>query len=276
MDLTISEQLCYSTVRIECEYSDGTYGTGTGFFFEFLKDPVLHRSVPVVITNKHVINNAKIGRLIMTKADDNNNPIDTQHYQLTINNFEALWRKHPNENIDLCAMPLVPLLQQSRKDLQRLFFLKLDPSIIPNKDQLKELSAMEEIIMVGYPNGIWDNVNNKPILRKGITATHPNLDYCGKREFLIDAACFPGSSGSPVFILNENGYTDRRGTINIGNTRFYFLGVLYAGPQHTAEGEIRIIDVPISQKSIILSSIPNNLGIIIKSEKILELENLFK
>jgi hypothetical protein len=35
-------------------------------------------------------------------------------------------------------MPLVSPLATSRKDLQRLFFLKLNPSIIPNKDQLKE------------------------------------------------------------------------------------------------------------------------------------------
>lgn len=36
--------------------------------------------------------------------------------------------------------------------------------------------------------------------RRGITATNINFDYNGKKEFVIDAACFPGSSGFPVFI----------------------------------------------------------------------------
>lgn len=35
MDLSISEQLQYSTVRIECEHSDGGVSTGSGYFFKF-------------------------------------------------------------------------------------------------------------------------------------------------------------------------------------------------------------------------------------------------
>ena len=76
---------------------------------------------------------------------------------------------------------------------------------------MDEIDAIEDIIFIGYPNGIWDSVNNMPILRKGSTATHPCLNYNGKKEFMIDAACFPGSSGSPVLIFNENGYKDKKG-----------------------------------------------------------------
>lgn len=35
-NLSMSEQLMYITVRIECQYANGTSGTGTGFFFRFL------------------------------------------------------------------------------------------------------------------------------------------------------------------------------------------------------------------------------------------------
>jgi len=58
--------------------------------------------------------------------------------------------------------------------------------------QLGELSAIEDIIMIGYPDGIWDSINNQPIIRRGITATQPKNNFNGKQEFLIDAACFPG------------------------------------------------------------------------------------
>jgi len=66
--------------------------------------------------------------------------------------------------------------------------------------------------MVGYPIGLWDEKNNYPIFRKGITATHPANDYNGKSEFMIDAACFPGSSGSPVYIIDELNYVDKKVT----------------------------------------------------------------
>lgn len=275
MELSLTEKLSYSTVRIECQYTDGSSGTGTGYFFKFKDNKEDNTHIPVVITNKHVIKRSKEGRLIFTKANEQEEPIDTEHFNLYFDNFESFWRKHPDANIDLCAMPIAPFLNEAKSRKEKLFYIPLDMSLIPSRKQLSELTAMEEIVMIGYPNGIWDSVNNKPIFRKGVTATHPALDYNGKKEFMIDAACFPGSSGSPVFMLNEGGYQDKKGNVYMGRSRIFLLGTLYAGPQHTATGEIKIIEVPTSQKPIALSSIPNNLGLIIKSEKIKELETLF-
>ena len=145
-------------------------------------------------------------------------------------------------------------------------------SFLPTADELEDLSALEEILMIGYPNGIWDATNNMPILRRGITATHPNIDYEGRKEFLIDAACFPGSSGSPVFLFNTSAWTDRKGNTMMGGPRVKLLGLLYAGPQHTATGEVRIVTVPTQQRAIALSSIPNNLGLVIKAARLREMD----
>ena len=276
MNLSISEQLTYSTVRIECQYSDGNSGTGTGFFFRLLDNKENGTHIPVVIINKHVINGAIKGRLLFTKAQENNEPNDREHFNAYFDDFESFWRKHPNPQVDLCAMPIAPFLLEAEKRNEKLFFIPLDMSLLPTQEQLDQFSALEEILMIGYPNGIWDSVNNKPIFRKGVTATNPNFDYNGKKEFMIDAACFPGSSGSPVFIFNEGGYRDKRGNTYLGATRVILMGVLYAGPQHTTTGEVRIIDVPTSQRPIAISTIPNNLGLVIKSERIAELEKLFK
>jgi len=276
MNLSVSEQLAYSTVRIECEYSDNSMGTGTGFFFKFLDNKENDLHVPVVITNKHVIRNATKGRLIMTTANENSKPNDKDHFQGFFNDFENIWRLHPDNDVDLCAMPIAPFLNKAKEKNKVLFYIALDKKLIPSAQQMEQLSALEEILMIGYPNGIWDKINNKPIFRKGITATNPNFDYNGKKEFLIDAACFPGSSGSPVFIFNEGGHRDKKGNMYIGASRVLLLGVLYAGPQHTVEGEIKIIDMPVSQKPIAISTVPNNLGLILKAERILELEGLFK
>lgn len=270
MNFSITEQLQYSTVRIECEHIDGSKGTGTGYFFKFKESTEDSSYVPVVITNKHVIEGAKRGIFILTKMDQQGNPLDTEHFKLEIENFESYWRKHPDSEVDLCAMPLAPILNMTEFKGESFFIIYLDKSLIPSNAQLEELSALEEIVMVGYPNGIWDSTNNKPIFRKGVTATHPFFDYNGEKEFMIDAACFPGSSGSPVFLLNEGGYRDKKGNMYIGATRLYLLGTLYAGPQHTATGEIEIINIPISQKPIAISRIPNNLGLVIKSSRILK------
>ena len=133
---------------------------------------------------------------------------------------------------------------------------------------MKSLGGIEDITMIGYPNGIWDVRNNMPIVRRGITATNPKHDYNGLPLFVIDCACFPGSSGSPVLIFNQGGYMDAQGNMNLGGSRVLLLGVLFAGPQHVAEGEIATIDVPLQQLSISLSKIPNNLGFVVKARKL--------
>ncbi len=275
MKLTLTEQLAYATVRIECKTKENQSFTGTGYLFRFKLNEETGSYIPVVITNKHVVRNAYEGRIIFSKADEQGNPDDRNHFGLFLSNFENMWRMHPDADVDLCAMPIAPFLNQAESTNQKLFFRSLDTSFIPSASQLSELSVMEEIIMVGYPNGIWDSVNNKPIFRKGVSATHPNLDYNGKKEFMIDAACIPGSSGSPVFLINENGYSDRNGNTYLGAKRIFLLGTLYAGPQLTTEGEIRVVDVPTAQRAFALSRIPINLGLVIKSSRILELENLF-
>ena len=275
MEFTISEKLSYSTVRIECTFEKGETGTGTGFFFNFLDNKENSEHAPVIITNKHVIEGAKSGKIIFTKANDKGEPIDTEHLPVDFKNFEKHWIFHDSVDVDLCALPIATILNQLNEIKQRVFYIPLTKDLLPTKETIEDTTALEEILMVGYPNGIWDTHNNKPIFRRGITATHPKFNYCGKEEIMIDAACFPGSSGSPVFILNEGVYRTKNIGLSAGD-RIIFLGILYAGPQHNAEGEIEIVDVPTLQKPVAISRIPNNLGLIIKSERLFGLERKLK
>lgn len=275
MNLHISEQLSYATVRIECITNDNYISTGSGFIFNFKDNEQQNTQIPVLITNKHVIRNTKEGKIIFSQKNAHGEADDKNHFSVSIKGFEKLWIMHPDEDVDLCAMPIGPLVHQAAELNQELFYVSLSTALIPNGEQLNSLSAMEEIVMVGYPNGLWDSVNNKPIFRKGVTATHPRLDYNGKKEFMIDASCIPGSSGSPVFLVNENGYSDRNGNMYLGAKRVMLLGILYAGPQLTTQGEIKVFDVPTAQRAFSVVNIPINLGLVIKSERILELENVF-
>ena len=270
-NLSPSEQLTYSTVRIECQLQVGDSSTGTGFFYRFAESGDSY--IPAIVTNKHVVEGTQRGKFHLNLADSNGQPLVANHVSFSFDNFQSYWLAHPDPNVDLCIMPIAPLLNQAEAEGKRVFFITLDKSLIPTQEELTALTALEEIIMIGYPNGIWDAVNNMPIIRRGITATHLNLDYEGKKEFMIDAACFPGSSGSPVFLYNVGSYAVKSGATVIGS-RIKLLGVLYAGPQHTATGEIQIVNVPTQQRAIAFSRIPNNLGLVIKSQRLLDFDSV--
>lgn len=267
MDLSITEQLIHNTIRIVTDV-----GTGTGFFFEFQIDD---KKVPVVLTNKHVVRGSQNGELIFKLLDDDKKWDVGNNFAVRMTEFEKQWIFHPNDKIDLCILPTAPLLQQLNNHKKHPFYTNITEDLIPNSKDENGFTALEEIVMIGYPNGIWDEKNNLPIIRKGITATHPSYNYNGKNEFMIDAACFPGSSGSPVFLLNLGNYSDKKGNTIIGN-RIKFLGILHAGPQHTATGEIKIVEIPIVQKPISQITIPNNLGFVIKSKEILKFKEILK
>ncbi|MCD4705895.1 serine protease [bacterium] len=141
--------------------------------------------------------------------------------------------------------------------------------MIWDNTKLEELSAIEDVIMVGYPNGLWDQKNNLPLFRKGITSSHPAIDFNGKNIGAVDMACFPGSSGSPIFILNENGYSDKKGTMRLGAKRLIFLGILFQGPQFDVRGELIVEDIPTQQKVSSITPMMINLGYYIKAIEIL-------
>lgn len=200
-------------------------------FFWFCRDDKGY--IPCIVTNKHVISGAVTGIFHITIADENGNPILGNYEKVKFDDFEKIWIKHPSFDIDLAILPIAPILMKMRSTGKEPYFIPLDKNILPTNELLEELSPMEDIVMIGYPNGLWDRKHNLPIIRKGITATHPKLNYNGKMEFLIDAACFPGSSGSPVFLANLGSFTGKNGSLMAG-FRIALLGTLYAGPQHTA------------------------------------------
>lgn len=270
INFSISEQLAYSTIRISTNI-----GTGTGFFYRFSEKKFGLDSL-CIVTNKHVISGAKRGQFILTLANKNGEPQDRNHFHCLLDKFEERWLPHPEADIDLCVMPITSILNGLEKQSKKPFLISIDKTLVPTIQELQDLKLVEDILMVGYPNGLWDEVNNKPLFRKGITSSHPHLDWNGKKEMLIDVACFPGSSGSPVFFFNEGGYVDKKGDTNFSGTRIKLLGILYAGPQHKANGEIGIVNVPTVNKPMAITMIPNNIGIVIKAEKLLDFNEILK
>ena len=249
-----SEKLLFSTVRIVASGES----KGTGFFFTF---KINGGFVPTIITNKHVINeNEEETVTFFLHIKDSEESLEIA--------FKPKWLFHDRH--DLCLCFVNPLFEEIKKrNGKEIMYSQLNEDIIWNKTKLQDLGAIEDVVMVGYPIGLWDEKNNMPLFRKGITASHPALDFNGESIGVVDMACFPGSSGSPIFVLNENGYSHKKGNSYIGATRFVFLGILYQGPQFNSAGDLIIEDVPTQLK--IRPIVPQmiNIGYYIKASEIL-------
>ena len=211
---TIAKQLLFSTVRIETiNDSQNTTGVGTSFIFSLELEETKHATF--LITNKHVVEGASRGRFFFARKTGEE-PAMGERVQIQWDKFEERWYKHPEPEIDIAAMPIVPTMKKLEELGQDIFFRHITDKMALRTEWLEDLDALEEIMFVGYPSGIYDEVNLLPIIRKGVTATPLHVDYNGKPIFLIDASVFPGSSGSPVFIYNPSGFgTNKSFTIGI-------------------------------------------------------------
>lgn len=260
--------LIRTTIRIEVKTKDGI-ATGTGFFYQFEIDEA---KIPVIVTNKHVIKDGVEGILIFSVADNEGNIIEAKKHYLTITEFEKAWILHPDNNIDLCIMPIAQILEENLKQNINLVCNILRKEDIINDKEIKDLSKLEDVTIIGYPDGIWDSYNNLPILRRGITATPICYDFENTPKFLIDAAIYGGSSGSPVFIFNQGSYSINNALY--AGSRMKLVGIVYAVAQHMITGEMKIIDIPTVNKPISIMQIPNNLGVVIKANQLFAFEEI--
>lgn len=264
--LSLAERLLYSTVKITALSQGNIIGTGTGFFATF--NQTSESIVPVIITNKHVVSGADQIRITCHISDENIYKPSGRFIEVNIFLHDTLI-SHPDRDIDLCAISTGSILQQASARKIPIFYAPVTMNMIPTDSEWQNLDAIEEITMVGCPKGISDTVNNLPIIRQGITATSPSKNYNGKHEFMIDMACFPGSSGSPVFLYNPHGYLDREtNQFMMGKPRLKLLGILYAGPQVTNSGQI-ILATP---SKVTVNSMMH-LGNVINSNQIRVLEH---
>lgn len=264
---SLAESLLFVTVRIDTINSKGEQGAGTGFIFFHKYKEIEALSI---VTNKHVVRDAVKGGITFIKKE-NDKPKLGDSFRLEFNSFESIWKGHSDDKVDIAVTPLIPLLEQikSKFDVD-IYFCHIPSDNIPNEEQLKEIDAIEEVVFVGYPNGIWDRKNFTPIIRKGTTATPYIIDFENEKKFLIDASVFGGSSGSPLFLYNAGSYTTKQGGL-IAGSRLYFLGVVAAVFFKNSVNEIVSMSIPTKTKDIVVGQEMIDLGIVFKADTIVEL-----
>ncbi|MCX7945939.1 MAG: serine protease [Hydrogenophilus sp.] len=193
------KQLLFTTVRLDLELDNGSVGSGTAFLYAH---PWQGRRVPFVVTNRHLTAGVRRGGLVFTRRDETGRPLVGSAFLLEIDEFATAWYGHPDAEVDLAILPLRPLLTSAEEQGALLYHTLLDERWLLTEEEETALDALEPLLVVGYPSGVWDGTNLLPVLRRGVTATPLALDFEGRAEFLVDAAIFPGSSGSPVFLAD--------------------------------------------------------------------------
>ena len=221
---TFLKQLLFSTVRIVVHTDDPKKkNIGTGFLIAKKINNVAQQIF--LVTNKHVIaKEDDTGKIVgkFSKAsfsfikNEDNHPKLGDFVAINVDNLTDMFLQHPDENVDLAIYNISDLYNK-----ENIFIRTIPIEMIPKESE--DFDAIEDVLFVGYPNGIFDQKNHLPIMRRGITASPYNVDFNGDKKFIIDAQVFPGSSGSPVFIKEQN---LRNGTLRLGTENYFFVGII--------------------------------------------------
>jgi hypothetical protein len=274
--MSLPELLAYSTVQVRTIATNGQQSSGTGFIVNFYNSPTNY--YPMIVSNKHVFDGANKIQLAFTVCGTNGYPTqEIYHYEASINDLHIL--RHPvnTDDSDVCALPIAHIYQAAMTSGKKLMVFPLRLSDVSIDPLARASAPLSQLVMIGYPAGMRDTLNNQPIFRTGIAATNPRLDYEGKKIFFVDMAVFPGSSGSPVILYNDgsliNPYTH---SITIdGQPRYVLLGIV--SQQYHTKDSVNYVNPNIANSSLLSAQInvPLNLGLVIKVERILELQHLF-
>jgi S1-C subfamily serine protease len=272
--MPVEHALVRSTVRLLAGKNGAPpTSTGTGFFY---KVTVGALAKVLIVTNKHVIAGADVVHFVLSSAplvanlDQHHQPVGRQDQTISLplagNTF-----MHPDPAVDLCGIDVtIPAGQvlQGGRQLRAMF---LDSSWLPDKADRPRIRDVEQVLVVGYPKGLWDDYNNMPIARLGTTATHPLALYQGKRNFLVDVAAFAGSSGSPVFSYEAPMFRQADGAYTPG-TKVNFIGVVWGVMEASTMGKMQPTEIPSALAEVPVVTTSLNLAISLHAEAVRDLD----
>ena len=263
--MSATDKMAKCTVRIECFDADRV-SVGSSFYCVFPLGSI--GNVPVLVTNRHVVAGFRHIRIVLSAAPDPRQATPERRRVLAYDQLEEVVRFHDDPNIDLAAILLRPILDRNVDDGSTIYLDDISLKDFAAEGIENRLRFVEDVLVVGYPQGLWDETRNLPLFRRGITASPAMLDYNGESKFLIDCSIFPGSSGSPVFLYNFPAYIEE-GKVNFGE-RCALLGVVSSVLVNRGEGTVEELDIP-TATAVAKLPMPSNLGVVIKAREILKL-----
>jgi len=270
---TNAEWMFFTTLKITASSVEGDpLSVGTGFLVTQKEED--GSTSTYLVTNKHVVEGSDSGTVIASGSQLVHGtlrriPNLKKRTEFLLYGQAWSWSGHPSKDIDITVMPFGGCVEHLQAGPVSLFYTAIPIHDFVDSEILEGLDAIEDVVFVGYPNGIYDKTNNLPIVRRGMTATPVEVDYEGKPIFLIDASVFPGSSGSPVFLYNSGTWSDRGRASHIGN-RLYFLGILSSAFYRETDGTISFESIPSAIRPVLKTEEMIDLGVVFKASAVME------
>lgn len=204
----------------------------TGFFFR-------HNNKKYLISNRHVVIDEDDGffpQFIKLKLHTSRTHFE-QNVSLYIRLYQGSnknWIEHPDYNekqIDVVAIPLDEITVENILNLNRSL---INFFTIENFNDEYKISSFSDVLIIGYPLGFSDDINNLPVYRKGMIASSYPVEFEKHPCFLIDSNLHEGTSGSPVLNSPNNMLTDSQGR-GLHSNKSLLLGIHSA--EHIVEEE---------------------------------------
>jgi len=202
MDLAI--QLMQATVQVEQPLGDGTRTVGTGFL---ISDPTPDgRPRTILITANHVLEGmpgaaARVG--FRFQNADGSWSYAPQPVEIRDAKGHELWTHHPSRDVAALAITAPPAFAKAAIPLN---YLAGDDTFTHY-----QVEAGDEMMALGFPRGLAANQAGFPILRAGRVASYPLAPAKIFPTFLLDFSVFPGNSGGPVFMTDQDHRHDPTG-----------------------------------------------------------------
>lgn len=235
---------------------------GTGFFYEELadeepqKEGFYWREVKEtwLVSNRHVFlpkveDKEVIPDLItfpMRKIVGNHLKWDIM--TLKQDDIKQRLKLHTESSIDVAALYIDDLIRGriKNKTSKYMSWSAVSADNLPNNCNIT-IQVADDIIVVGYPRGFYDEYNLFPIVKSGIVASRWGTQFQNKPVFLIDAKLFPGSSGSIVLLKPSYSIVTDGPIAGSKEAHFAFLGI-YSGEPYMQEEPIDLDDITITRK----------------------------
>ncbi len=264
-----AESIFFTTVRVQAGGSVGTAFIVTHKWKSPVDDTL--RESLFLVTNKHVVGDSTTGRITLTVVEQNGSRY-AQDFDIP-QEVWSLWCFHSETEIDVCVLPFGNLLENlTVPNGATIDYSSFPTTLAPSDKTTPDIGLIEDVLFIGYPNGMFDRANNLPVARRGLTATPATVDYESRPIFLVDASVFPGSSGSPVFLYNVGVWRSTTGVV--AGDRVVFLGVLASVFYRNEDGVVKMREVPAELQAHVSVRQLIDLGVVYKARTVQENINL--
>lgn len=151
-----------------------------------------------LVTNKHVLEWSQHTKIFFYKNQKKTwKPLLISFYESTINTQN--WFQ--TTDIDLAIVNVSDIFNNSNWLIYSQMISLNDEHIYDSSKH--EIGINDQLFFLWYPEWIFDNSNNMPIIRSWTIATLPELEYQWKSEFLINWHIYPWNSWGLVFVHHK-------------------------------------------------------------------------